>query len=240
MGFDPELHRAPTPDQLRPLPAEAWGGLQSERQTHRGLREKIFGRGRRTGGERPHGASDEARAGWVSRELHHLAPETSGRVRQAADAVRTTAGEFRQDPLATTQDVLARTRDARLQAEAANAERSRWRRAVDSTGGKIAKTVIEMIPSPVGYGPGDLLTLGNAIRGFRSGKDLAGSHMDKVDSSIHLIAALIPGVPATPVVEVARKVRQTAEDASHKLAQRRAAQDQERHPQHPAGPPRHY
>ena len=124
-----------------------------------------------------------------------------------------------------------------MRVEAENASRPRWRKAFDTTLGKGAKTAIEMIPSPIGYGPGDVVTLLNAVRG----KDtFSGEKLDKVDRTINAIAALIPGVPATPVIEVARRVRKKTEEASYKINMQRARQEQKDHPQHPSGPPRHY
>lgn len=78
--------------------------------------------------------------------------------------------------------------------------------------GKIAKTGIEMIPSPVGYGPGDMLSAANAI----TGKDLlSGEHLDRTERVIHDIAAIIPLVPAAPFVEIVRMIRHRAEEAAH-------------------------
>ncbi len=60
------------------------------------------------------------------------------------------------------------------------------------------------------YGPGDIIT--GISAGF--GRDiLTGDQLDVVDRFLYLGASLIPGVPTTIIVDLARLIRRNIEDA---------------------------
>jgi hypothetical protein len=111
-----------------------------------------------------------------------------------------------------TEAALEWSRESRLAAEAKNAKRNPMHRFF-GTGfrGWIAKTVIQAIPFPfVLYGPGDVITGISA----GMGRDiLSGEHLDGVDRWLYLGATLIPGIPATILVDPARFIRRNIEDA---------------------------
>ncbi len=72
---------------------------------------------------------------------------------------------------------------------------------------------MQAIPFPFTiYGPGDIIT--GISAGF--GKDiLTGDHLDVVDRFLYLGASLIPGVPATIIVDPVRLIRRNIEDAMY-------------------------
>jgi hypothetical protein len=111
-----------------------------------------------------------------------------------------------------TEAALEWSRQSRLTAEAKNEKKNPLHRFF-GTGfrGWLAKTVIQAIPFPfVLYGPGDVITGISA----GAGKDiLSGEHLDAVDRFLYLGATLIPGIPATILVDPARFIRRNIEDA---------------------------
>ncbi len=112
------------------------------------------------------------------------------------------------------EDALERSRNSRLATEAKNAERNPIHRFFGSGSvGWIARTIVQAIPFPFTiYGPGDIIT--GISAGF--GRDiLTGDHLDAVDRFLYLGASLIPGVPATIIVDPARLIRRNVEDAMH-------------------------
>ena len=117
-----------------------------------------------------------------------------------------------QQVVATAEQKVLESRDSRLHHEQLNAQRNFLQRAMSSAVGKGVTTLIEMIPSPILYGPGDGLTAFNAVIGKNI---VTGELLDPVERWIHAGAAAIPLVPATPVVEIAKIVRRNVEDTVH-------------------------
>lgn len=131
---------------------------------------------------------------------------------QITEARRTAVNRAKQIPTQAVGAIEA-SRESRLATEAKNKQgRSRVKRFLNSKVGKLVRTGAEMIPFPIiWWGPGDFLTGYEAWRG----KDVAGNKLDKVDRTIHVIAAGFPLVPATPIVELAHKVRPFIENVVH-------------------------
>ena len=112
------------------------------------------------------------------------------------------------------EDALERSRNSRLATEAKNAERNPIHRFFGGgTVGWIARTIVQAIPFPFTiYGPGDIIT--GISAGL--GRDiLTGDHLDAVDRFLYLGATLIPGVPATIIVDPARFIRRNIEEAMY-------------------------
>ncbi len=115
---------------------------------------------------------------------------------------------------------IERSRESRLRTEAINKQpKPIAKRFLNSATGKLIRTGIEMIPFPVAlwWGPGDIVT---AIEAYRR-KDIAGNQLDKVDTTIHWIAALVPILPATPIISLVHKIRPKIEDFAHSIGIRR-------------------
>lgn len=112
------------------------------------------------------------------------------------------------------EELTLKSRETRLAFEEANKKRGFFRRMIRSRAGKwVVKPIIEMIPSPVGYGPGDIITGIGAL----TGKDfLSGEDLDLVDRILYGVATGIPYVPSTVIVEPARFVRKQIEETVHK------------------------
>ncbi len=111
-----------------------------------------------------------------------------------------------------TESALVWSRNSRLTTEAQNEKRNPVQRFFGTgTVGWIAKTVIQAIPFPFTiYGPGDVIT--GISAGL--GKDiLSGERLDVVDRFLYLGATLIPGIPATILVDPARFIRRNIEEA---------------------------
>lgn len=76
--------------------------------------------------------------------------------------------------------------------------------------GFAARTVFEAIPTPIGYGPGDLITGISALRG----RDiLTGDRMDILDRILYGVATAVPVLPGTVLVVPAKFIRRKVEDA---------------------------
>jgi len=60
--------------------------------------------------------------------------------------------------------------------------------------------IIEMIPSPVGYGPGDVITVLEGI----FGRTIDGLKLTTIERLVYFGASAIPGVPARPIVAAYR------------------------------------
>lgn len=101
----------------------------------------------------------------------------------------------------------------RIQTELKNRKKNPIQRVMSTTVGRwIFKPLAEAIPSPVGYGAGDVITGVSAILG----KDiLTGDKLDHVDRALYGIATAIPYVPSIVLVEPARLVRRHVENAVH-------------------------
>jgi hypothetical protein len=73
-------------------------------------------------------------------------------------------------------------------------------REVDISAGQRIKTLatvlVEMIPSPVGYGPGDVITILEAL----FGRTIDGLRLTAFERLLYVIASAIPAVPARPFV----------------------------------------
>jgi hypothetical protein len=113
-----------------------------------------------------------------------------------------------------TGDALEWSRNSRLAAEAKNEAKNPIHRFFGSgAGGWIAKTLVQAIPFPfVLYGPGDVIT--GISAGF--GRDiLTGEHLDVVERFMYLGATLVPGIPATIIVDPARIIRRNIEEAAY-------------------------
>jgi len=113
-----------------------------------------------------------------------------------------------------TGDALEWSRKSRLAAEAKNEGKNAVHRFFGSgTRGWIARTLVQAIPFPfILYGPGDVITGISAVSGMDI---LTGDHLDAVDRFLFLGASLIPGVPATILVDPARILRRSIEDAAY-------------------------
>ncbi|GEM_PF-6783908 len=132
----------------------------------------------------------------------------SARVQKIAQKAQSVASNA---PQVAEQAILV-SRAKRLEAEERNRHRTPIQRAFSTTLGKVAKTAIEMIPSPIAYGPGDLVTVVGAL----SGRDLlTGDHLDFGARVIYGIASAIPFVPATPLVWAVSMIRHGVEDTVH-------------------------
>lgn len=113
--------------------------------------------------------------------------------------------------------ILQWSREQRLAVVEENKKRNIFQKAMGTVVGKVVTTGVEMIPSPWLYGPGDILTAVNAF----TGKNLmTGERLDPVERVIHGVAAVIPLLPATPVVEAARLIRRGVEDVAHARRQK--------------------
>jgi hypothetical protein len=111
-----------------------------------------------------------------------------------------------------TEEALVWSRNSRLTTEAKNEERNPMQRFFGTGAvGWLAKTAVQAIPFPFTiYGPGDVIT--GVSAGF--GRDiLSGERLDVVDRFLYLGATLIPGIPATILVDPARFVRRNIEEA---------------------------
>jgi hypothetical protein len=113
-----------------------------------------------------------------------------------------------------TEAALVWSRNSRLTTEAKNEKQNPMHRFF-GTGlvGWVAKTVVQAIPFPFTiYGPGDVIT--GVSAGF--GRDiLSGERLDVVDRFLYLGATLIPGIPATILVDPVRFIRRNIEEAIH-------------------------
>lgn len=75
---------------------------------------------------------------------------------------------------------------------------------------RVVKTGVEMLPFGLGlYGVGDLITFVEGVFGW----EMFGRRLDPTDRVISLVAAAIPGVPATPFREAARWIRTNIEES---------------------------
>jgi hypothetical protein len=80
---------------------------------------------------------------------------------------------------------------------------------VDISAGQRVKTlatvVLEMIPSPAGYGPGDVITGLEAV----FGRTIDGLKLSWIERGIYAVFTAIPFVPARPFVSVYRWLSKT-------------------------------
>lgn len=111
------------------------------------------------------------------------------------------------------EDIVIASRASRLLHEEKNKKRNIFQKFFSKSVGKVFKTIFEMIPFPgTWYDPGDVITLLSGVRG----KDtLSGEHLDHVDRAIHFVAAVIPMVPATPFIIIARRIRAGVEETMY-------------------------
>lgn len=119
---------------------------------------------------------------------------------------------IRQAPQAAERAVEW-SRNSRISTEARNRKRNPLQRFfANGLIGWTARTIVQAIPSPVGYGPGDVVTGISAL----TGKDiLSGNDLDLIDRGLYAVATVIPGVPATILITPARFLRRSIEEAVH-------------------------
>lgn len=212
---------SPAPTEAITIPTVTSSETRSEEQPHTFLRH-LAGLGREKPAQ-PTGTAPEHKQSRLT-TVKEVLGRTGERIQTRTSEVAETARELPNHPRVQqarqvaqelpgrTEDLLAKTREERLAAEILNRKRNPIQKMFGSTIGKVLKTGIEMIPSPVGYGPGDLITAASAL----TGRDvLSGEYLDRTDRVINGLAALIPLIPATPVVEVARIIRHHGEEAVH-------------------------
>lgn len=110
---------------------------------------------------------------------------------------------------------LLYTRDQRLMMEA----RQSW---IKNAAADISMTGLESWSGGVGpYGPGDLITLVEAV----IGRQVTGERLDWAGRAVNLVAAAVPVLPGRPFVEALRGYRMALEDQVYKLNQKRASHD---------------
>lgn len=215
---------APTVD-VKKLQEEARQGLQAAREKLNTALDTVVISGREENAKvlRPED---------IGRVIGEAAQEKTDQIRQRAEQAGAFLKETKQfkklkeegqrlgeNPQAYAVAKLIQSRESRLTAEAA-AKPNPLQRLIATTAGKIVKTGVEMIPSPIGYGPGDAVSLIIGAVGLRTGKDFTtGQPLDKVDATTHIVAGLIPFVPATPFVEIAKNGRKKLENAAYAVSQ---------------------
>lgn len=113
-------------------------------------------------------------------------------------------------PNTLTQTIL-NSRQSRIETTLQNKNGGRIRSFFRKGVGKyIFKALLEAIPSPVEYGPGDLITGIGAV----TGRDvISGEKLDTIDRIVYGIATAIPYVPAVYLVEPIRFLRRWVEDS---------------------------
>lgn len=143
--------------------------------------------------------------------------EASGKARVATRSAKQALVKAPQK----AEELAMRSRESRLRMEEENKKRNFVQRYLSKGVGKwVIKPLIEAIPSPAGYGPGDVITAIGAVRG----KDaLSGEKLDRVDRVIYGVASVIPGVPATYLVEPTRFLRRHLEDAVYSYKENNAS-----------------
>lgn len=129
-----------------------------------------------------------------------------------AQAIAKKTGEFAAQAPARAENLVLKSRESRLRTEEENKRSPVQKFFGKGILGFAAKTAVEMIPSPAGYGPGDIITGMSALLG----KDvLTGDKLDWVDRGLYGVATVIPFVPSTFLVTPARIVRRSFEEGVH-------------------------
>ncbi|MBI4065513.1 hypothetical protein HY409_04070 [Candidatus Gottesmanbacteria bacterium] len=143
--------------------------------------------------------------------LHIQAP-TDRVVTWAGDQATGIAEATRQAPTVMADAILSSRQmrlDAIKQSESRHPVSRFFRRGI----GKIAGLGLQMIPTPIGYGPADVVEIINGVSGRNL---LTGDRLDPVRRIASFIAGLIPGVPAVFILEPVSLVREGLEDVVHK------------------------
>ncbi len=76
----------------------------------------------------------------------------------------------------------------------------------------VLKPLLEGIPSPIAYGPGDVITAVSALKG---NDILTGEALDTIDRILYGIASFIPFIPSGALVEPVLLLRRWGEDFAH-------------------------
>lgn len=154
----------------------------------------------------------------VSQARHEIIPTQAVEDNSRLTRVRRKISSVARQTSQTADMAILKSRESRLKTEEKNRKSGIQKFFSRKVVGWIARTVAQAIPSPIGYGPGDIITGASAI----IGKDiLSGEHLDMVDRGLYAVATAIPGVPATILVTPARFLRKSIENAyfSHKNKQ---------------------
>lgn len=154
----------------------------------------------------------------VPQARHEIIPTQAVEVNSRLAGVRRKIARVTHKTSQVADIAILKSRDSRLRTEEKNRKSGIQKFFSRKIVGWVARTVAQATPSPIGYGPGDIITGASAI----IGKDiLSGEHLDMVDRGLYAVATAIPGVPATILVTPARFLRKSIENAyfSHKNKQ---------------------
>jgi Pre-toxin TG len=150
--------------------------------------------------------------------------ELSDSVRVLGDDTKDKTVKLIQDPIRTTIDALAASRESRLRTEGEN------KKGIFGKVGKTARRLIIGTALEYGtsawslgaYGIGDGVALVNAA----IGKDLyTGDKLDAIDRLIYLGGAVVPWAPAAIAVEASQRIRHRLENTAHVVRKIRPTSD---------------
>lgn len=140
------------------------------------------------------------------------------RVQEAAETGRRVGAKVVEQAPVVADQLLTQSRESRLITEAEEAKHlnpvQKFFRI--KVLGWVANTVVQSIPSPIGYGVGDVVTLAGAVLGHDL---MTGRKLDILGRVIYGAAALVPGVPATVLMIPLQAVRYGVEEAHHAAKQ---------------------
>lgn len=136
------------------------------------------------------------------------------KVQEVAQTGREVATKMAEQAPAVADKFLTQSRESRLTTEAEEAKHLNPVQKLFRTKilGWMANTLVQSIPSPVGYGVGDVVTLAGAVLGHDL---MTGRKLDILGRVIYGAAALVPGVPATVLMLPLQVVRYGIEEAHH-------------------------
>lgn len=170
---------------------------------------RTAGRGLREAGQKAvEGASR------TGKEVRLRTEETVVRIGEnpGVQKAKEVAQKVKENPGQVATEAVLASRESRLRTEEENRKAGRLRRFFRTKAGWVLRTGIQMIPSPVGYGPGDLITFIN----FLFGQDIiTGEKLDWVDRFVNLGASAFPFLPSTVLIPPAQAIRRGVENLIH-------------------------
>ncbi|MBI2622235.1 hypothetical protein HYW66_01200 [Candidatus Microgenomates bacterium] len=157
-----------------------------------------------------------------------LIPREAVRELKEGERIRAVRAGLKKVPRVAEGAVL-KSRESRLATTEENRQKGIVQRTFNTALGRwVLKPIAESIPSPVFYGPGDIITGVSAL----VGRDiLTGDRLDVVDRILYGVATAIPGVPSAVLIVPAKLIRRGGEDFVHARKQgdaggmRKGAQD---------------
>lgn len=141
-------------------------------------------------------------------ERLQAARERIERISRVGDPVVRSAQKVIEDPVESIRDLADKSVSYREEFDQykRTGRLRRWvARRVVKGGSRLLFGIPLEAPLAFGYGPGDILAAFNAL----TGRDIytGGGRIDPIDRIIYGLGAVIPGVPATVVVEIADWLR---------------------------------